>query len=172
MQVGNFIGDFVKGQQVAGYPPDVQEGIRHHRAIDRFTDMHPVVQQTKVLLRVPFGRYAGIVLDMYFDHLLAVHFDDYSTVRLPVFARRFYWTLWRHQRILPPTVKEIMWHFILTNRLCRYATLEGLKGSLDIMVRYKYIPIDTALTISFLQMHYARLEADFAAFFTEVVEMD
>ncbi|MDR0729252.1 MAG: ACP phosphodiesterase [Prevotellaceae bacterium] len=171
-QVGNFIGDFVKGQQMAGYPPDVQEGIRHHRAIDRFTDTHPVVQQTKVLLREPFGRYAGIILDMYFDHLLAVHFDDYSPVRLPVFARRFYWTLWQHRRILPPAVKGIMWHFILSNRLCRYATLAGLQGSLDIMVHYKNIPIDTALAIAFLQIHYVRLEADFAAFFMEVVETE
>ncbi|MDR0667101.1 MAG: ACP phosphodiesterase [Prevotellaceae bacterium] len=133
VQVGNFIGDFVKGQQVAQYPPDMQEGIWRHRAIDRFTDTHPVVLEARAALREPFGRYAGVLLDMYFDHLLAVRFSDYSTVGLSVFARRFYGSLWRRRRLLPPEVRRFMWHFILSNRLCRYASLEGLQGSLAIM---------------------------------------
>jgi acyl carrier protein phosphodiesterase len=169
MQVGNFIGDFVKGNRLERYPAEVREGILLHRAIDRFTDTHPVVQRTKGLLREPFGRYAGVLLDMYFDHLLAVHFSAFSPVRLNTFAWKFYRTLWRHRRILPEEVHGFLWHFILSNRLCRYATIDGLRGSLAIMVRYHPFPVDVRQAIAFLQEHYDLLHTNFSLFFPEVM---
>ena len=168
-QVGNFIGDFVKGKQFENYPDEIKKGILRHRAIDTFTDSHPTVQQARALLREPFGRYAGVVLDLYFDHFLAVHFQNYSSLKLSTFARRFYWALWRNRRVLPKRVRGFMGHFILTNRLCRYATLGGLHQSFAIMARYKPFHVNPAQPIAFLQKNYQELENYFLQFFPEVV---
>ena len=70
--VGQFIADSVPGRQLLAYPAAVQVGIRAHRAIDAFTDQHPLVRRTTARLRAAgLGKYAGVVADMGYDHLLA-----------------------------------------------------------------------------------------------------
>ena len=71
LQVGNFIGDFVKGTEYEQYPKRIKEGILLHRAIDSFTDNHPVFLETVDMLLPDFGRYSGIMADMFYDYLLA-----------------------------------------------------------------------------------------------------
>jgi hypothetical protein len=61
--VGNLISDFVKGKQKLSYPPEIQRGIVLHRAIDSFTDTHPVTRQAKVYFKEPYGGYAGPLVD-------------------------------------------------------------------------------------------------------------
>jgi acyl carrier protein phosphodiesterase len=43
IKIGNFMADF--GKQFKNYPVDVQKGIILHRAIDTFTDAHPVLDE-------------------------------------------------------------------------------------------------------------------------------
>lgn len=43
VQLGNFVGDAVKGSSYKNYPPDIAKGIQLHRAIDDYTDRHPAV---------------------------------------------------------------------------------------------------------------------------------
>ena len=169
-QVGNFIGDFVKGKDFEKYPTEIQKGILLHRAIDYFTDTHPIVIAAKALLRDTFGRYAGVVTDMYFDHFLAVHFSDYSSVKLRKFSYKFYWALWYNRKLLPPRVKGFLWHFISTNRLCRYATLDGLRSSLNIMSQYKAFPVNSDEVIAFLRENYQVLDENFKQFFPELID--
>ena len=53
------------------------KGILLHREIDHFTDTHPIFRETVDLIR-PLGRYSGIMVDMYYDYLLASDFERYS----------------------------------------------------------------------------------------------
>src|SRR5690606_38990711 len=84
--IGNFIGDFVKGAKMDDYPPEVTKGIKLHREIDFFTDNHPVVMKSKDKLRVKHGHYAGVVVDMFYDHFLAVDWESYHPQPLKIFA--------------------------------------------------------------------------------------
>jgi acyl carrier protein phosphodiesterase len=169
-QVGNFIGDFVKGNQFTAYPKGIRQGIILHRQIDSFTDTHPVVLDTTALLRPQFGRYSGIVTDMYFDHLLASHFGQYADNRsLRIFSANFYYSAIRYYRFLPPRVKRFIWHFITTNRLVRYATIEGLTDALTIMSNYKIPAINPAETITFLQTNKEEIHNRFQLFFPELM---
>ncbi len=69
------LGDFVHGQPVPQlFPSRVIAGIRLHGAIDVYTDAHPEVLAAKAQLPPPYRRYAGILLDMWFDHCLARDF--------------------------------------------------------------------------------------------------
>lgn len=170
VQIGNFIGDFVKGSQPDNYPKRIRKGILMHRRIDHFTDHHVVVKETKVLLRPVFGRYSGIITDMYFDYLLAVSFSKYSPNRsLSKLARRFNLHVLLNYRKLPQRVQGFIFHFTSTNRLVRYASIEGLHESLSIMSRHKTAAINPDLSIQFLMENREMLEQKFHQFFPELM---
>ena len=69
--VGNFIGDAVRGNQFSTLDPNAQRGNSWHRVIDRFTDAHPVVRRSKQRAQAVTGRYASVVIDVFYDHFLA-----------------------------------------------------------------------------------------------------
>ena len=80
--VGNFLGDFIKGNALDDLPLNLQHGIRLHRHIDVYTDSHPIVLALKSDFPKSIRRYAGIVLDVYFDHLLIQHWQKFSSPAL------------------------------------------------------------------------------------------
>lgn len=169
IQIGNFIGDFVKGSKYNLYPPEIRFGILFHRKIDEFTDKHPVVIQVNNLLKPTFGRYSAIISDMYFDYFLARNFKKYSTISLGVFALRFYFFALFYYKYLPNRVRGFIFHFIFTNRLKKYGSLDGLKQSLEIMAHFKVKAIQPEKTISFLMHRHDQLEAMFFDFFEELI---
>ncbi|MDH6311451.1 acyl carrier protein phosphodiesterase [Parabacteroides sp. PFB2-10] len=170
VQLGNFFADAVKGSSYKNYPPAITNGILLHRAIDDFTDNHPAVKAMIQQMRPHFGRYSAVLLDIYFDYLLASRFDTFSDIPLKRFARSFYFTLIRHRRWLPDRFKRFMWHFILTNRLYKYASREGIKEALEIMVRVHRITVSPSEAIEYLQEHEMELWDVFHPFFTELQE--
>ena len=167
-QLGNFIGDAVKGSSYKAYPPAIRDGILLHRAIDGFTDGHPAVKEAIRSMRPDFGRYSGIILDIYFDYLLASHFGEFSTTPLRRFARRFYRTLIFNRRHLPERIKRFMWHFILSGRLSRYARIDGVQDSLEIMAAYGRIDISAEKAAEYLSVHQEELLSVFRPFFREL----
>ncbi len=171
LQIGNFIGDFVKGNKLNEYPVGIRKGIALHRKIDSFTDSHPVARETVAFLRPAFGRYSGIIADMYFDYFLAINFYSYASNKsLKIFAYRFYFHALINYRHLPERVREFIFHFISTNRLHKYSTVDGLKNSLIIMSNYKVSAIKPQETIDFLTNNHTELENLFHQFFPDLVE--
>jgi len=170
LQIGNFIGDFVKGSRMKHYPQNIRKGIILHRKIDEFTDSHPVVRDTVALIKPEFGRYSAIVADMYFDYFLAINFRKYASCSLHLFAIRFYFSTVIHYRHLPVRVKGFIFHFIGTNRLCKYATVSGLRNSLQIMEKHKTAAIQPDKAIQFLIENSNELEKQFHLFFPDLIE--
>lgn len=78
VQIGNFVGDAVKGNAYRNYPPGIQKGILLHRQIDAFSDAHPLVREMVALGRAYFGRYSAVVTDILLDHILARDFKIYA----------------------------------------------------------------------------------------------
>ena len=85
---GAILGDIARGADLSAYPGEIAQGIRLHRRIDAATDRHPL----SVAARERFGpgrrRYAGIVLDLVCDHILANDWRRYSDEALPDFCLR------------------------------------------------------------------------------------
>lgn len=106
-QVGGVMGDFVRGRPDPALPDAVRAGIRLHRAVDTFTDAHPQVVAARRLFAAPWRRYAGVLLDVWFDHLLARDFGRYADADLDAFSQRLRAHLRAHEHLLPP-------------RLCRF----------------------------------------------------
>jgi acyl carrier protein phosphodiesterase len=171
IQLGNFIGDAVKGRSYNNFPQRISEGILLHRAIDTYTDNHPTVKKTIQLLKPYFGRYSGILLDIYFDYFLASRFSEYSKISLKRYTKYFYFNMISHRRYLPDRIKGFMWHFIGTDRLYKYAFKDGIRKSLDIMVVYRHVDIPVDKAINFLTEYEKELWSIFQLFFCELQEL-
>ena len=88
--IGNFISDSIRGKNYLNYPKEIQVGILLHREIDTFTDAHPIVRKSTKRLHKNYGHYAGVIVDVFYDHFLAKNWCHYSSVPLEVFIQNFY----------------------------------------------------------------------------------
>jgi acyl carrier protein phosphodiesterase len=170
MRIGGFIADFVKGSNFKKYPAKIRQGIVLHRQIDTFTDNHPIVRELINKMRPEFGRYAAIVLDMYFDYFLATNFTRYSKTKLWLFSVCFSISALLHYFYLPKRVKRFIIHFALSNRLYKYSKMFGLNESLYIMSVYRIKALEPEKCIDYLQSNKVELENSFLLFFEELIQ--
>lgn len=91
--LGSLYGDFVKGPLEGRFSLPLEQAIRLHRHIDTFTDSHPLVLASLARFPAARRRFAGIILDVFFDHCLALHWHDYAKQPLPQFTARVYQVL-------------------------------------------------------------------------------
>ena len=167
--VGNFIADSVPGRQLDNYPPGVQAGIRLHRAIDTFTDQHPVVRGSTLRLRAAgYGKYAGVISDMFLDHFLARYFAEFSSESLPDFAQRVHTLLQARQEEMPPRVQQMLFYMTQHNWLLGYADTEGIRRALGGLSRRASPGSGMETAATELVTNYADYEADFRAYFPQL----
>lgn len=106
--LGALLGDFVFGTSGPdAWPPVVRREILLHRKIDAYTDAHPAVVAIREMFPDGRRRYAGIALDVYFDHLLARDWARWSDIDLDDFTARFYTHLLAHHDLLPGRLRQI-----------------------------------------------------------------
>jgi len=105
--LGAMLGDFVGTAALGQYNAEVQREILLHRKIDSFTDRHPEVLQAKRHFPEGRRRYAGILLDVYFDHLLARDWDRHHGGDLDAFNHHFYGVLLAQLPALPPRLQRL-----------------------------------------------------------------
>lgn len=106
IQVGGLLGDFVKGPLQGTYPASVEQGIHLHRQIDSVTNRMPQIASLCALFAPPWRRYAGIVIDITFDHLLAQHWHEHHLIPLDDFCAIFYRHLHSHRNSLPEPARQ------------------------------------------------------------------
>lgn len=85
----NLFGDFVKGSDLSSFTPRIQNGILLHRKIDDYIDRHPITLELAHFLYPKLPKITGIAIDLYFDHLLAIHWNKYHSTPLKNFIAKF-----------------------------------------------------------------------------------
>jgi acyl carrier protein phosphodiesterase len=166
VMLGNFIGDFVKGRELAPvYGAGVARGIQLHRAIDDFTDHHDVVRQSKDRLRPTYRHYSGVIVDIFYDHFLAAGWDQFSQEPLDQFAARVYQLVTDHQAIVPERVNMLLPHMMRGNWLVNYAHLDNIQRVLTGMSRRTSFDSKMELATEDLRRHYPEFKSEFDAFF-------
>ena len=108
LAVGNFIADSVRGKDYLNFPAQIQKGILLHRAIDTFTDAHPIFRQSTKRLHSRYSHYSGVIVDIFYDHFLAKNWDIYCEIPLENFVAHFYKVLQSHHDILPARIQNLM----------------------------------------------------------------
>lgn len=166
--VGNFIADHVKGKAIEKYAEEIRLGIALHREIDAFTDAHPVVRRSIVRLRNGHGKYAGVITDMFYDHLLAVNWNRYSGVLLRQFTSGIYKVMMKHFLILPPKTRRILPYMMADDWLAGYASLENLQRALSGMAQRTSFESGMQHAVQSLREDYALFNKDFTEFFSQL----
>lgn len=168
-KVGNFIGDFVKGRDLASrFEPGIVAGIGLHRAIDHFTDTHATVKQSKKRLQPTYRHYSGVIVDVFYDHFLARHWSHFSSEPLDRFAQQAYRELLDHQAVLPEDVKHMLPYMMTGNWLLNYQHVEGIDRALTGMSRRTTFVSHMQHATADLQEHYTAFESEFHRFFPEL----
>ena len=166
--IGNFMADHVKGRKYKLYAPELQQGILLHRQIDSFTDAHEIHRRSKRRLHDRYGLFRGVIIDIFYDHMLAKNWVSYSNVPLATYTQRFYQKLSRHHEVLPEKVKYMSTYLIREDWLLSYAELRGIQKVLEGMNRRTRGISEMNLAMDDLQEHYDDFENDFKLFFKEL----
>lgn len=169
IQIGNFIADFVKGKQLATFEEGIQKGIRLHRAIDAYTDKHPIVKASTQRLRITQNRYASVAIDIFYDHFLAKNWVLYHQKPLEDFTTDFYTNLQEHFSILPASLAKVAPHIIKENWLYHYQHLSGITKAFEGMSRRASFPSNFLYAPKDLLQDYQSYEEEFKIFFPELV---
>ena len=167
--IGNFIADAVRGKQILQFSEGVQKGILLHREIDYFTDVHPVVTQTKNRLRPQYGKYSSVIADMFYDHFLAANFQTFSPVPLATFTAQTYSVLQQNWEILPERVKQFLPHMISHNWLLSYAKIKGINQALTGLSKRTTFNSGMETAALELEENYKQYADEFLAFMPELI---
>jgi len=167
--VGNFIGDFVKGNQFGHFHPGIIEGIRFHRKIDEYTDNHPIFRRSRKRIREKYRHYTGVIIDLYYDHFLAKNWEDYANTPLEIFARQVYRTMQDHSDIIPQKARNMLPYMIKYNWLVNYSTIEGIDQSLKGISKRTSHASGMENASGDLLEQYMDFENDFSEFFPEIM---
>lgn len=168
LMVGNFIADGVKGKAFGQYPTAIAKGILMHRAIDTFTDQHPIVTHSKALLWPAYGKYAAVLVDIFYDYFLAKNWKEYHKQTLPVFAKETYRMLEEYQPIFPERPKRFYQYMVEYDILSNYASLNGIQQALNGMSRRAAFVSNMEKATKELKLYEPEFETHFKAFFPEL----
>jgi acyl carrier protein phosphodiesterase len=168
--IGNFIADAVKGKQYDRYSMGIRKGILLHREIDSFTDHHPEFLRSKARIMPEYGRFSGIVVDIYYDHFLARKWNDYTEKDLSEFVLHIYRLMLQNYDLLPLRSRRILPYMIIHNWLVGYSRFGDLQWVFNGMSRRTnryHSGMENA--VKSLRDHYDAFERDFTRFFPEML---
>jgi acyl carrier protein phosphodiesterase len=165
--LGNFLGDFVNKSLENNFEYSIKNGIFMHRKLDSFTDSNPVFLESKRRISSLNRRFAGVLIDIFYDHFLAKNWSLYSQIPLEEFADNFYSILKRFSYCLPDKLTRRMPLMIEENWLISYKEINGIKTSLE-RISWRFSKTNHPLLnpIDELIRNYENLEIDFKSFFS------
>ena len=167
--VGNMMGDFVKGRLDNRYPPGIRSGIALHRMIDSFAAGNRYFIQSKRRMDASCGHFKGVLIDVFYDHFLAVNWDEYSKMPYPDYIRLVYRILEDYETVLPEKLRQFLPRMFSDNWLMSYQEEEGVDSILRRMSARIARPNPLAEGISALNENYRALQADFHCFMPEII---
>lgn len=168
IKIGNFMADGVRGKQYENFPQEIQKGILLHRAIDTFTDAHPLFRQSTKKLHSRYHHYAGVIVDMYYDHFLAKNWSDYHNESLALYSEKFYQSLLDNHSILTSKTQHLLPYMMKYNWLVNYQSVAGLERILSQMDSRTKNQSLMRFATEELVAHYDEFEAEFSLFYKEV----
>jgi len=169
LMIGNFIADSVKGSAYNNYPIGIRKGILLHRAIDSFTDSHAIVKQSVLRLRPAHRKFSGVIVDIFYDHFLALRWNEFSEVALSDFAKRVHVLMLEHKNLMPVRSQHFLQYMVMNNIPLPYAEIKGIEKVLFGMSRRSSFENTMHLATADLVTCYADFENEFRLFFPEII---
>jgi acyl carrier protein phosphodiesterase len=167
--VGNLLGDFARGVDADSLPAAVRAGLLNHRAVDRFTDSHPLVLEMKRRFSRRRRRFAGIALDIYFDHLLLSHWERFEERSLDAVIAEFYRRMSAGQSLMPGMeMRRVTRRMVEHDWFGSYRDADAIAESLDrVAARIRFVN-DFDNAIEELQRHHEMIRGGFLEFYPQL----
>lgn len=167
-KVGNLLPDFLHITELEKLPQPFQLGIKCHRAIDIFTDSHPIVKKSISRLPTKYRRFGGILTDVFYDHFLSKDWEKYSSTSLNSFCEQFSNSIENIKEDVPIEIFERIQRLCINRVFEKYATIDGVKEALyRIELKFKR-PVDIKTAIFILENEYPIYQLEFDSFFPEL----
>jgi len=168
--LGNLMADFVKGKLDDNYPPELLKGIKLHRQVDKYTDNHDIFRLSKKRVRKDLSRYAGILIDVYYDHFLATNWELYSQTSLNHQLDIWLDTLDTNYEFEIPEKLEIVLETLQKDKwILNYKNLDGIEKALVRISQRIRFKNNLSSGIHDLKDNYDELNKDFKCFFPQLL---
>jgi acyl carrier protein phosphodiesterase len=170
IRIGNFMGDWIKGNEYKKFPPDIQKGILLHRSIDFYTDNHPVVRKSKNRFSEKYHKYAGILIDICYDHYLASEWDSFSSIPYTEYIVQLKNSLIQDMEYFSEEVQLFIPRFMERGWMNLYPTVNGIEQVLAGMVKHTSLPDKTYEAIQIFETYYNDFRQEFYVYFPQLID--
>lgn len=170
LATGNLIADRVKGKKINLLTPEIQAGVLLHREIDYFTDHHTIFRECVTKLFPKYRHYSRVIIDMYFDHFLALNWSSFHEIPLNEFSNNFYKELEIKSPKFTKDIQGFINALIKYNWFEYYESLSGLYEILNQMEKRTKFPSNLSASIEELNLNYEYFQAQFFQFMKEIIE--
>jgi len=171
-QLGNLLADLVRGQERIGMSELFLRGAACHKAIDRYTDAHPLVRRSRARIGSEYRRFSGVLVDVFYDHLLANRWEHYARVPLDRYTADFYAAVQRRHMSLPRQAQLALDRIVQYDLLGSYRHIEGVERALARIGAYLTQRWRRDFTLhhaaALLQANEQGFTEDFAEFFPQL----
>jgi acyl carrier protein phosphodiesterase len=178
VRLGSVIADWVKGGDRAHFDHNFQIGFVLHQKVDLFTDQHDVVKRSQARIRPPFMRFAGVLVDVFYDHFLARDWAKHTTneqttsTTLHQFTQTLYAQFAQYPHPLNERIRTALNYMASDDWLGSYAHINGIEEILKRMSRRLFSRTNRAnllgAAIGELTHNYAALDDDFCDFWPQL----
>ncbi len=171
--LGNLIADSMNGRldspQYAAFIDEIILGIKLHREIDWYTDNHPVVRQSIHRLQPKYRKYSGVIIDMYYDHLLARNWNKYSDIPLELYSARVYQIFEKHKNAIPLKMSRLVNSMISRDWLSNYRFEENLTWAFAGLSKRAKFESKMENALEDLMENYLEYLNEFSEFFPQII---
>ena len=150
------------------FPKKIQNGIQLHRFIDDFTDHHQEFISSKKIFSKTFDKYSGALTDIFFDHFLAKHFNNFYAGDLQNFANACYKIVKNHFEILPQRAKDFFGYMQENNILFNYSNTKTIEKVLVGMTYRIQHVVNLQDAFPSFMSNYNCIENHFLAFYPNI----
>ncbi len=169
-RLGNLLGDFVKGHPWdERFSDPVWKGVMEHRYVDAFTDSHPVWQQSRELLPSHLRRFAGIIIDIFYDYFLSKHWETFSDVSLEEAVGTIHGDLEAALHQAPGDAREVIGGMISEEWLLNYRTIPGIEETIDRVSHRSEVLTPVRGSSRMVIPHLDEMEGHFLEFYPDLL---
>jgi acyl carrier protein phosphodiesterase len=167
-QVGALMGDFVKGPVSTRFSPPLRAAIVLHRRVDSFTDRHQAFKRSRERLPREYRRFGGVIIDIFYDHLLARSWDQHHHQPLEQYADDAYQTLITHLHMMPPNMQSRVWGLVRHDAFVSYRKLDSVRSILAGIGKRCRRPVELGGAAEILRAQPKSFEVDFEHFYPDL----
>ena len=137
-------------------------------AIDQFIETNPICQKSVELLSPKSRKYSNRILRLYYDHLLAKNWANYSNTSYEIYCNNITEILKVYSNTFPNKPKRVANRIIRKGLITPIQTINGLNEFIINMIRYNSYNSIILDSIGDLVKNYESFNRDFELVFHEL----